>query len=478
MPRRARASRRRPGRPRRRVPAEHPGDARRVPRDREPRRDLGDLRARVRRAQRRRPARPARARSCCSRSTGYRFGDKEVDRREQVAEVRARLPSLRRGRPRPVPRRPDDTLPDAVAWDELLRESAPLAFEQVPFDHPLYVLFSSGTTGLPKAIVHGHGGILIEHHKNHGLSWDIRPGRPPAVVLDDRLDDVERARLDADPARLDRDDRRQPDVPRPGAAVADGRGDASDDARARAGVHARVPQAGHGAGAAVRPVVAAVARDRRLAAAGRGIRVALRAGRAFCPSQQRQRRHRHLHRHRPGLSARAGVRRRARDALPRRRLGRVRPRRQRGRRRARRARDPAADAVDGGRLLERPGRRALPRRVLRPLSGHLASRRLDRLHRARQRDDHRPLGRDAEPRRRPARHGRVLRRARGARRGARQPRRPPRGRRTSSSCSCSFARVSSSTTSCARGSARRCAARSRRGTRPTRSSRCPRSRAR
>ena len=62
-----------------------------------------------------------------------------------------------------------------TGWDDLLAETGRLAFEQVPFDHPLYVLFSSGTTGPPKAIVHGHGGILLEHLKALGLHQDLGP---------------------------------------------------------------------------------------------------------------------------------------------------------------------------------------------------------------------------------------------------------------------------------------------------------------
>ena len=104
---------------------------------------------------------------------GYRYGAKDVDRREQVAEIRAGLPTVRHVVHVPYGA---NALPDAVGWDELLGERAELAFDPVPFAHPLCVLFSSGTTGKPKAIVHGHGGILLEHLKNHGLSWDLRAG--------------------------------------------------------------------------------------------------------------------------------------------------------------------------------------------------------------------------------------------------------------------------------------------------------------
>ena len=75
---------------------------------------------------------------------------------------------------------PGDPAPvrGALAWEDFIapHAPAPIEYAELPFSHPLYILYSSGTTGVPKCIVHGAGGALLQHVKEHRLHCDVKPG--------------------------------------------------------------------------------------------------------------------------------------------------------------------------------------------------------------------------------------------------------------------------------------------------------------
>jgi acetoacetyl-CoA synthetase len=112
---------------------------------------------------------------------GYRYAGKAIDQSDKINGILEQLPTLRQLIivPYAHPHAHVETYrtrAEVTLWDDFYQAGGEADFVQVPFDHPLYVLYSSGTTGVPKCIIHSTGGVLLQHVKEHGLHCDLGPG--------------------------------------------------------------------------------------------------------------------------------------------------------------------------------------------------------------------------------------------------------------------------------------------------------------
>ena len=111
---------------------------------------------------------------------GYFYNGKTINLVDRLKDISANLPSLQKIVVVPYTRRDPDigAIPNSITVHDFMAPYRPrdIVFEQLPFDHPLYIMYSSGTTGVPKCIVHGAGGTLLQHLKEHVLHTDIKPG--------------------------------------------------------------------------------------------------------------------------------------------------------------------------------------------------------------------------------------------------------------------------------------------------------------
>jgi acyl-coenzyme A synthetase/AMP-(fatty) acid ligase len=155
---------------------------------------------------------------------GYRFAGREFRRESEVRQIVSALPSLEQvvWLPFDQSQTPAPDTKDVVLWSHLLDHSnvprEDFHYGRVPFDHPLWIVFSSGTTGLPKPIVHSHVGVLVEHLKI--MHFHIKARRCDAFLQHDRLDDAEHSLVRLADRGRRRPVRRQPHSPGRGFSLA------------------------------------------------------------------------------------------------------------------------------------------------------------------------------------------------------------------------------------------------------------------